>query len=250
MSSKDFKTVTGKIPLKRENSNQTAAFSLVQAPLSALENRLQFLHPTEITISKNHRFDARKKTYLLGRFASRAALSLLMPTEKLSSVSIGSGVFTFPIIEGASGGLAVSITHCEDIGMAVVHPQGHPLAIDLEKVDPKQVEVVEPYFTTKEQNLILQTGLSKEVGYLLAWTIKESLSKVLRTGLTLDLKLLELQSIHRKGNHYESLFTNFGQYKTISYQIGTYVCSLVLPKFTTLELEEFEAGIKELGEII
>ncbi len=238
-----------KIRLSRKSTNHTAAFSMVRASLETLKNNLQSLHPTEIVVSQNHRFDIRKKAYLLGRFASREALSLLIPTEKQSTIFIGTGVFSFPIIEGESGGLAVSITHCEDIGMSVVHPQAHPLAIDLEKVDPKQADIIEEHLTLKERRLLQQAGLPKVVGYLTAWTIKESLSKVLRTGLTLDFKLLELESIHRKENYYESTFINFGQYKAISYPIGEYVLSLVMPKFTTPSLETFEARIKLLEAI-
>lgn len=248
MSPTQYKTVNGKIRLTRENSKQTAAFSLVHASLSELEDQLQSLHPKEIATSQNHKFEARKKAFLLGRLAGREALSLLMTKEKRSTVFIDNGVLSFPIIEGASGGLGISISHCDDIGMALVHPQGHPMAIDIERLIPK-IDAFQDKLTTQERSIIRKEGLPKVIGYPMAWTIKESLSKILRTGMTLDFRLIEMETIHRKGNYYESTFVNFGQYKAISYLVDYYVCSIVLPKFTTPELEEFENGIQLLDGI-
>lgn len=247
MQAKEFKSGKCKIRLNRKNSRHTAAFSMMRASLLVLENGLDTLHPTEIAKSQTHKYEAGKKAYLLGRLAGRSALSLMMPQENLSTVFIGSGVFSFPIIEGASGGLSISITHCDDLGMALVYPQAHPLAIDLERIDAKRKNTFAEYVNTEEQLLIRKAGLPKTVGDVMAWTVKESLSKVLRTGMTLDFKLIQLASILRKENHYESTFTDFGQYKAISYPIGEYVCSIVMPKFTTPDLKEFEALLHSLA---
>lgn len=249
MHSKAYNISGGKIRLSRKHSSHTAAFSVIHASLEEMKSRLNDLHPKERAVSQNYKYNARKKSYLLGRFASRAALSLLMPKEKVSAVFVGNGVFSFPIVEGESGGLGISITHCDDIGLALVYPQAHPMAIDLEKVEAKKVETIVGQLTTKEQQLIRQAGLPKVIGFPMAWTIKESLSKVLKTGLMLDLKFMELEAIHRKENHYQTTFTNFGQYKAISYHIGDYVCSITLPKLTTPDLKKFEEAIKWVEDI-
>ncbi len=246
MPTKALNIATGNIRLQRENSIHTAACCIVNASLSDLQTHINDLHPRELATYESFKFDARKKAYLLGRLTARKALSLLVPKEKLSTIFIGNGVFSFPIVEGENCGLQVSITHCEDIGMAMVYPQAHPLGIDLERIDAKRSKTMAEQLSTKEKAIIRKAGLPKTIGYPISWTIKESLSKVLRTGLTLDFKFIELASIIRKGNYYESTFVKFGQYKAVSYHFGEYVCSIVLPKFTTPDLKELEGALDML----
>ena len=68
------------------------------------------------------------------------------------------------------------------------------------------------------------------------WTIKESLSKVLKCGLMTPLHVLEIAEIDCKRPIRVSTFKNFAQYKVLSVVMGDVALSICLPKRTELDL--------------
>jgi 4'-phosphopantetheinyl transferase len=71
----------------------------------------------------------------------------------------------------------------------------------------------------------------------LTWTIKEALSKVLRTGLMTPFEIFCLQSIQFENNKWVSQFKNFAQYQAISFQLGKFICSIVCPKRSQIQID-------------
>ena len=71
------------------------------------------------------------------------------------------------------------------------------------------------------------------------WSIKESVSKIIRTGLTTDFKLFEIDSFEQHGDEFSCTFKNFMQYRAVAKKIGDCVCSIVVPEKTTCKLKEF-----------
>ena len=230
----------GKFTLKRENSTHAAAFCILHAAGEQLTQHLHLLHPEELSYYETLKFDRRRESYLLGRISAKKAIGALSFFEDLSKIAIDAGIFQFPVVKYAiTRNLQVSITHCEGLGIALSYPEVHPLGIDLERTDKANTEAIKQQLTPAELALIRTAPLPEDVACTMIWTMKEALSKVLRTGLTMDLKLLEIQSLVREGDVYTSHFRHLIQYRAISCHAGAYVCSIVVPGKTTPELEEF-----------
>lgn len=232
---------TGEILLERKNVNFKAGFCIINEDLPNLIKKVAMLHPDEKTYFETLKFDRRKKSYLLGRIASKQAVLILLDKYRaIDSFSVGFGVFQFPVIKNIQEqNVQVSITHCDNYGIAFSFLEEHPLGVDIEKIDDTKIKTMSSFIFDQEYDLISSCSIGLAIGSTLIWTIKESLSKVLKTGLTIDFKLLEIASLKKMGATYISTFKYFSQYKVISQKTGNYMCSIVLPKKTTCDLSDF-----------
>lgn len=229
---------TGKISLHRQQSDFTAAFCLLKGELPALTTQLHLLHPIEREYYDQLKFDRRKTSYLLGRIAAKKAVSCLAGIDT-TSFYIGFGVFEFPVVKSAAAhNLQVTLSHCDDIGIALAFPEEHPLGLDIEGINNDRIDTLKSQMTAGETGLIQTLDLPAPAGYTLAWTAKEALSKIFRTGLMMDFNLLEIKSTERTGTIYTSTFRHCHQYKALSCPAGNYVCTLVLPAKTNASPDE------------
>lgn len=232
---------TGKILLKREGADFSAGFCLINKELPELIKDLSMLHPEEINYYETLKFDKRKTSYLLGRMAAKQAVLELLSTDNPSdSFAIQFGVFQFPVVKYIRDqNIQVCISHCDSLGIALAYSEEHPMAIDLEKIALDNTDTMLSVMAHQEYDLISLCSLDKSMGSTLIWTVKEALSKVLRTGLTLDFKILEISSLQKIGSSYLSRFKNFPQYQAISHKVGDYMCSIVLPKNSSCDFSFF-----------
>lgn len=76
-------------------------------------------------------------------------------------------------------------------------------------------------FATSVASGICSTTNTLKVAYTLLWNIKESLSKIIKTGLMIDFKILELESIELENGYHVGYFKNFPQYKSVSLIINS-----------------------------
>jgi phosphopantetheinyl transferase len=111
------------------------------------------------------------------------------------------------------------------------------MGIDIEKVQVDKCRVMECQMTLREKNMIKEVSFSYDRLLTLLWTVKEALSKILRTGLTTPFHIFEINRIESKSDHSICFFENFGQYKAISFDVGVHVCSLVIPKRTEITID-------------
>jgi 4'-phosphopantetheinyl transferase len=231
----------GLIPLRRSNNDLEAGFCLSCAMLPALTEDLSFLHPAERSYYDGLRVDKRRLSYLLGRWASKKAIAQLVPDVAPADIAIEPGVFRFPVVKcPGMHGMQVSISHCDEAAVALAFPEEHPMGIDIESICCDKSEVMRSQLGEDELALMAGCPLSFAAGCTLMWTAKEALSKVLRTGLTIDLRVMEIVSVEAVAkNVYVSTFRYFTQYKAISCCIGRYICSVVLPGKTTPVLDGF-----------
>ena len=241
--------MNGIIKLKRINKNFSAGFGIVKEELVDLVENNSLLHPKEIEYFKNLKFDKRKSSYLLGRIAAKNALCALVGVRNIKSYFIDFGVFHFPVIKSISNqNLQVSISHCDNIGIAIAFPEDHPLGIDIEKVDVGKIEAIKSQFSSEEIRLISESKLPVSIGYVTMWTVKEALSKIYKTGLTINFKMLEIKSLEKMELNYRCTVLHSIQYKAISCYSGDYICSIVLPNNTIPDLEQFWNSFINLTE--
>lgn len=219
--------------------------------LQAYLDRGAWLHPQEQSYADSLKFERRKKSYLLGRLTAKRAVAALLG-EKPADIWIQAGVFTQPLVVATGSNVQVSITHCDDFGAALAFPEAHPMGIDLERVAPDKKEALERNLTKEERELVKAWPYPYETGLTLVWTAKEALSKVLKTGLMAPLEIFAITKSELHPNYILSQYQNFHQYKVLSFPLGEYICSLVAPLKTELEIEVnsiqtyFTAGAERL----
>jgi 4'-phosphopantetheinyl transferase len=230
---------SGILFLERKNRNFQCGFSVIKNDILS-ENYVSILHKTENEYFDTLRYEKRRKSYLLGRIAAKDAISQIAPIEDPSLLFIDSGVFNFPVVKYFNGlNVQVSISHSNDIGIALAFPEDHPLGVDIEKVDDSKKEIFKSQICEREVDLLSCLDISAIASFTMNWTVKEALSKILKTGLTIDFQLLEVNSINKVDLTFISSFANFPQYKGLSAYIGAYIYSVVLPKNTHIQVDRF-----------
>ena len=235
----------GILLLNYERKDFIAGFSLYSSPDQVSDQFFHLLHPSELSHYNSLKFEKRQQSYISGRIAAKKAISGLLPAVSLSSFSIDEGVFKFPVVKNLPN-VQVSISHSGNITIALAYPEEHPMGIDIEKLDDQKLDSMRSQICDSELGLTNQLNLSPSTSCTMLWTIKETLSKVLKTGLTVNFKLLKIKSLQRQGSHYIATFTDFHQYKTISYCTRDYVCTIVLPIHTVVDLSQIWSALAGL----
>lgn len=195
--------------------------------------------------------EARRRSFLLGRFAAKKALSLFSG-ERPQRIRIRYGAFNNPLVsdldtEGER--LELSISHSAELGAALVFPCCQQMGIDIEKVNADRSKVIESEMTSGELATFRRSSaLDRDSMLTAAWTMKESIAKALKTGLMTPLSILEISEITQRSGAMESSFSNFHQYKANSFRIGDHFLSVALPKRTELAIDVEAVAAKLFGE--
>lgn len=218
------------LTVTREGVSFPASMGVSSLSLPALQlEQHRFLHPEERTtltgVAQHH--------YYLGRHAAKLAAFDFTGVAP-ASIRIRPGVFGQPVLScPGHSNLQVSITHSDGSAMAVVFPESHPMAVDIEAIDGSRFL---PPVTPAEMRLMASLPYSTDEQQFLLWTAREALSKVLRTGFTTDLELFDVKSVERNGDFLISTFVHFMQYKAVSWVAGNMACSLVLPQRSLVDM--------------
>jgi 4'-phosphopantetheinyl transferase len=205
-----------------------------------MEAATKLLGETEIAYFSSLRSARRQASYLLGRYAAKAALSALLSEPNLRAIEIERGVFEQPIVRyDGNGEWDVTISHTEDLAVALAYPAGHPMGIDLERIDPRQHETILSQLSEREIGWLSLRSAEKLQFASALWAAKESLSKVLRTGLMASIRVYDLAEFNLADSKvWEGFFQNFAQYKARVWIGSNHVLSIALPKRSTLDLGE------------
>lgn len=214
--------------------------------LSQLDSN--FLHHRERQRWQAFKHAKRADDYLRGRYCSKRATAVLNPDQPAAQIMVDSGVFHQPLLVcPADPQLMVSLSHASQITAAVVFPAAHPMAVDVEDIDPGNAEELRAQLTDSESNMLAGLSTFSELEVITAmWTIKEALSKVLGSGLTAPLSLYEVSTVNAKAGLITAQFCHFLQYKALCFRWGLSMCTLVLPGRSRLaeEAELVRAGQK------
>jgi 4'-phosphopantetheinyl transferase len=205
-----------------------------------MEAATKLLGETETAYFSSLPSARRQASYLLGRCAAKIALSALLSEPNLRAIEIERGVFEQPIVRcDGNGGWDVTISHTEDLAVALAYPAGHPMGIDLERIDPRQHETILSQLSEREIGWLSLRSAEKLQFASALWAAKESLSKVLRTGLMANIRVYDLAEFNLVDSRvWEGLFQNFAQYKARVWSGSKHVLSITLPKRSTLVLGE------------
>jgi 4'-phosphopantetheinyl transferase len=213
------------LQIQRTSASFTACIATSHETLATLQSlKDNFLHPEERTYFNTLAVAKKQHSYLHGRYTAKQAVASytgFMP----ASFKISAGVFQQPVLPITN--VQLSLSHTDEWCIAVVFPEAHPMGVDVELISPAIHETIDEIITAHERTLF--TVL--DAGYLsLLWTIKEALSKTIRTGLMTPLKVYEVSEVIYKDGIFEAHFTNFAQYKCLSWIAGDHAWSVALPK--------------------
>lgn len=195
------------------------------------------LHSEEQKYFKTVKFKKRIKSFLLGRYAAKLAISSLTGEKSLSEIYVQSGIFTQPIVIAKTGNIQVSISHCNNIGLAIAFPEAHPMGIDIEEIAYKNIDTFKYQTTTAEIKMLASIPINLVTGLTLLWAAKEALSKVMKTGLTTSFRIFELADIKITKQGFICTYKNFAQYKTLGLIGGNYMVAITHPLKTEIKLD-------------
>jgi 4'-phosphopantetheinyl transferase len=181
---------------------------LYQIPQPAIARAC--LSPAERTTYDRFRFDARRKSWLAGRYTAKLLLLRVLngrrtPLEKIrqDQIEIHNDELGAPsayhrdqIIPGC-----LSISHSGDWCAAAFAPAKLQVGIDIEVITQRPAGFIQDYFTKNEIAMVspnngrmLAENRQAEMATLI-WSAKEALLKAMGIGLRLDTRHVEVDSI-------------------------------------------------------
>lgn len=191
-----------------------------------------FLHLNELAYFQSFTSEIRKKNFLLGRYAGKRALSPLLREKNLRKIEIAFGGSGEPIVRHPSRKkLGVSISHCDGLAAAVAFSAKRPMGIDVEKIQKRRIQAIRRQLMPREIKL-LPAGPTKELVFgTMFWSVKEALSKALRTGIIGYKERYEIKKADFDGRCMTGSFRNFPQYRFWSWLIEKdTAAAVVFPK--------------------
>jgi 4'-phosphopantetheinyl transferase len=168
--------------IRREEVSLQAKLVLVfENDVSCLkELAAEFLGSSERLYFSTLRFERRQMSYLLGRYAVKLALSQAFSEPDLRNIEIGRGVFEQPIVQcDRTSTWCVTISHADALAVAVAYLAGHPMGVDVERVDPLRFETIVSQLSTTEKRWATAAATEQLEVATALWTSKEALSKAL-----------------------------------------------------------------------
>ena len=207
------------------------------------DNVDQFLHPNEQEYCQGLKNEHRKKSYLSGRYVAKSALSLLLENIDPVLINVESGVFAHPVVQypkvanASLQNLEVSISHIEELAVAIACSALHPTGIDVELISRVNASVMSSHIHPAELRSVMQAGDDKSTMCTVLWTAKEALSKVLRCGMYSPFNMMEVNNFSGVNGCYVGEFVNFKQYKFQSWICNDFVLSIVFPKKTKIIID-------------
>jgi 4'-phosphopantetheinyl transferase len=144
--------------------------------------------------------------------------------------------------------LCVTLSHAGNYALALAFPEEHPMGVDIEEVNSRNVKIVEEQVTAAERQLIRELPGSQEAKLMMLWSAKEALSKILKTGLTTPLHVYEIHRASWNGEAFVAEFRHFTQYKALMFEFAGHACALAIPRLTEprLDIAELKRRLTEL----
>ena len=198
-----------------------------------LEDVMPNLHPFEINDLEKIRVEKRRNDYLIGRCAAKYAVMKLKDLSCQTDFYITNGFFRQPIVYGQDA--QVSLSHTDDVGVAIAFSQECIIGIDIEIVRKDNSDILERIFTDHEKKIVKSFGTRQSIISTMIWSLKEAMSKALRIGFTSSPKLFEVASMKEEDNYLFCKFTNFTQFPARTYEKQNKVFALVYPFQTEIQ---------------
>jgi 4'-phosphopantetheinyl transferase len=229
--------------LRRDEKPVAACFGFVRESAFAQVEKCAagILSPAEAAGLERCRTPIRRLSYLAGRFAARQAVALYLRDQPDCRFDISSGVFNQPVVRCESSNVpGVTISHTRDVAVAIAHDAGHLIGVDVETIGAARALDMRAWLTGTEQRLVAVIPWDRATALTALWTAKEALSKALKCGLTVPMSVLEISALVAESSAtIQTEFTNFCQYKCLTWTLERHVLSIALPRKSDVSLDGF-----------
>ncbi|MFS0873161.1 4'-phosphopantetheinyl transferase family protein [Paenibacillus xylanilyticus] len=227
------------LDVRGEKDSHIAWLSVCCAKSAAeYQATIPLLHPNELAFYEGLHFERRITSYLAGRYAAKRAVAVSVQEEDLDRIWIDRGILHQPlVVHPAALNLMVSISHCDELGAALVFQEALPMGLDVEQIRPARQAVLAAQMTEREREWIGAMTGAEALLMTLYWSAKEALSKVLKTGLAVPFEFLEITGLKQQGTAWVAAYTHFPQYRVAGWVVGEHVFAIAYPKDCRLNLE-------------
>ena len=209
---------------------------LIEQALLADESTLphSFLSSAEYAYFQRFKYIKRKKEWLGGRIAAKAAFlaSTQAADQNPRFISILPNKHGRPVAEGVptfSGKpLLLSLSHSDNFAVALVR-SGEPCGIDLQEISAKLAGLTSHFAGDHElQRLAEQVDYDEDTRLTMLWTVKEALKKALLHDQSVIFSETELQETARLNDSvWRFICTVQGQRQSVLvYPLSSYILSV------------------------
>lgn len=186
--------------------------------------RLELLSEEEHGRLETFAHQSRRTSFVLGRAAARLLVAdrLGVPLDDVRLEVAPGGA-----VDVAGEDLRLSISHSRD--MAAVAVAERPVGLDVEWIRAPHPKLHERILSPREEAMVKRLPVSFDQATLLVWTLKEAVTKALRTGLRRSMKSVELDidyqerraTVHDVDGDWHALFAFIDGYLlSLAYRAG------------------------------
>lgn len=234
------------IPLLREGESLPSAVltTVAQGDFPVLADHYpSFLNVHEKGFFDSIRSAGRRTDYLLSRFAAKHGLGEYLREADPTKIEVATGVVQQAVVRYPSSHVPdVSLTHTRSHAGALVFPKVHPMAIDFEMADPDKLEQFRSNCLPREIKLAAPLVREEPLRWTLIWTIKEALSKILKSGLSCPFDIFEIENLRSNDGAFDGDYKNFAPYRFYGWHVNGMMAAMVLPRKTELGIGPAEIG--------
>ncbi|MDR1334553.1 MAG: 4'-phosphopantetheinyl transferase superfamily protein [Holosporaceae bacterium] len=174
-----------------------------------------------------------KRQYCFGRILTKKALAVLIGEFAFSDVSILNEKSGCPIIIPSGLGYATSITHSNEIVASFVFKNCFSFGIDVENLRETALEALASV-------ALAQEPVPRDLKNLtIAWTLKESLSKALKSGFRLPFSEFEISSFVQNEDIFSCSYKRYPDFQGIALFDGKNSFAFTYPKKVSVAAEYF-----------
>lgn len=168
--------------------------------MSDLPENNEWLSPDEVDLLTRFRFPKRQSDWKLGRWTIKNIFALHyqrhVALKALSNIEARAAEDGAPeaYIENHPAPFSISISHSSNVAFCAAASGKISIGCDLEKIEERSCDFLKDYFTEAEQKMVFDKTGEKEISWraMLIWSAKESMLKILREGLRLDTRSVEV----------------------------------------------------------
>jgi 4'-phosphopantetheinyl transferase len=164
--------------------------------LSGMPESEDWLSEGERSRLAGMRFPKRRNDWMLGRWTAKCAIRasrlVEIPRDSILEICTAGDGAPEPFLDEELLKIPLSISHSHGRSLCTVGPVNFRIGCDLEFVEPREHIFLQDYFTREECLLVEQSG-DPLLYSIMIWSAKESALKILREGLRLDTRSVNIQ---------------------------------------------------------
>jgi 4'-phosphopantetheinyl transferase len=166
--------------------------------LEDVSDNLDWLHPSERRVFDLLSIEKRRQDWLLGRWTAKNLVkNAWRPDIDLRELEIRNNTNRAPFIyfEDKALPLSISISHGHDMAFSATAAGNIKIGCDLESIEKRSQHFLDDYFMSEEHLSASDHALERDCFYSVCWSVKESVMKAERLGMSLHPKKILVEHV-------------------------------------------------------